>query len=120
LRGRTAPMVRIFVVDDVAERISDLEQEASFSFPEVEIEVLGARNLQEAQRLFKEKNGAFDLVLLDLKLPDDDEGGLRLFEQFASQTPEAVYVLSSGSLADGECPPHSFPKGFSPKNFRCV
>lgn len=113
-------MVRVFVVDDVAERISDIEQEAVFSFPDAEIDVLGAQTVPDAVKLFQERKGAFDLVVLDLKLPQDDEGGLRLLEQFASEAPNTMYVLSSGSLVEGEPLRIGFPPGFPPENFRLV
>jgi CheY-like chemotaxis protein len=119
-------MLKLLVVDDVAERISDIRQEVLFSFPGIEIEVLGACDVPEAIMLFHERKGNFDMIVLDLKLPPfagakDEEGGFYLLEQFTHLAPDTVYVLSSGSLADGECPPqHVFPPGFSPENFHSI
>jgi len=118
----------ILVVDDVPERITDIEQEVTFSFPWSKIKVRGAGSLREAERAFAECTKGFDLVLLDLMLPEDpdiplqggDEGGLYLLRRFASKFPHTVFVLSSGSHSPNELPSIQLPPNFPKQNFHCV
>ena len=114
-------MLKLLVIDDATERITDIEQEALFSFPDEEIQVLGARNMGEAERLFREQKSAFDLILLDLKLSEDEQGGLRLFRRFARQAPKVLYVLSSGLFPPSEDPTQNdFSPGSLRANFRII
>lgn len=118
----------ILVVDDVPERISDIEQEVTFSFPHAAIEVRGVNTIREAVRAFEESGGGFDLVLLDLKLPaeptipdiDADKGGLYLLCRYAAEFPSTIFVLSSGSHSPNELPEIVLPSNFPEKNFYCV
>jgi CheY-like chemotaxis protein len=94
------PSHTILVVDDVPERLADIEEEVHFSLCDLDIEVLKASDIPEAERIFAENPG-LEAVVLDLQLPAipeaPTEGGLYLLKKFAQCAPEKVYILSSGT-----------------------
>jgi PAS domain S-box-containing protein len=60
--------------------------------------VLTARNGEEALRLYRERSGEIDLVLLDLTMPV--MGGLDCFRQMQKVDPQVRVVISSGFSAE--------------------
>lgn len=62
--------------------------------------VLGAASGTEAIRIFQEKAGTIDLVILDLIMPDID--GSQAFDAIKTIDPDACVLLSSGYSQDSQ------------------
>lgn len=57
-----------------------------------------ASSVREALEIVKEENGAFDLVLADVVLPDGD--GLQLVDKIAERFPRIAFLMNSGYVGD--------------------
>jgi DNA-binding NtrC family response regulator len=57
-------------------------------------QVIGARNSAEAVEIFKQSGNEIDLVLLDLKLPD--QSGAYTFNKLREIDPDARVIISTG------------------------
>ena len=80
----------ILLVDD-EEVILDV---GTMMLEKIGYQVLGARNSAEAVEIFKQSGNEIDLVLLDLKLPD--ESGAETFKKIRAIDPDARVILSTG------------------------
>jgi len=78
----------ILLVDD-EEVVLDV---GTMMLEKIGYQVLGARNSAEAVEIFKQNE--IDLVLLDLKLPD--ESGAETFKKIRAIDPDARVILSTG------------------------
>jgi two-component system, cell cycle sensor histidine kinase and response regulator CckA len=78
----------ILLVDD-EEVVLDV---GTMMLEKIGYQVLGARNSAEAVEIFKQNE--IDLVLLDLKLPD--ESGAETFKKITAIDPDARVILSTG------------------------
>ena len=78
----------ILLVDD-EEVILDV---GTMMLEKIGYQVLGARNSAEAVEIFKQNE--IDLILLDLKLPD--ESGAETFKKIRAIDPDARVILSTG------------------------
>jgi len=81
---------KILLIED-EERVL---QVASQALKENGYLVLEAKNIKEAQRIFEEEKGEFNLILSDVVLPDGSS--LELVEEFLSRKPDLPVLLSSG------------------------
>ena len=117
-------MNTILVVDDVPERLEDIEEEVRFSLRDFQVHVLKAVDVAEAESILEQKP-TLAAVILDLHLPSfssgtaksSEEGGMYLLRKFAGTAKGTVYILSSGT------PPEApeFPGNLShPLNFHCI
>jgi two-component system cell cycle sensor histidine kinase/response regulator CckA len=80
----------VLLVDD-EEVILDV---GTMMLEKIGYQVLGARNSAEAVEIFKQSGNEIDLVLLDLKLPD--ESGAETFKKIRAIDPDARVILSTG------------------------
>jgi two-component system cell cycle sensor histidine kinase/response regulator CckA len=80
----------ILLVDD-EEVVLDV---GTMMLEKIGYQVLGARNSAEAVEIFKQSGNEIDLVLLDLKLPD--ESGAETFKKIRAIDPDARVILSTG------------------------
>ena len=80
----------ILLVDD-EEVILDV---GTMMLEKIGYQVLGAKNSAEAVEIFKRSGNEIDLVLLDLKLPD--ESGAETFKKIRAIDPDARVILSTG------------------------
>jgi len=78
-------------------------------------EVVTAGSGHDAREIMLGRSQEFDLVLLDLTLPDI--GGKALLTELARAYPGLKVVLCTGSLADDELRRHPAVKGFLAKPF---
>jgi len=78
----------ILLVDD-EEVVLDV---GTMMLEKIGYQVIGARNSAEAVEIFKQNE--IDLVLLDLKLPD--ESGAETFKKIRAIDPDARVILSTG------------------------
>jgi two-component system cell cycle sensor histidine kinase/response regulator CckA len=80
----------VLLVDD-EEVILDV---GTMMLEKIGYQVLKARNSAEAVEIFKQSGNEIDLVLLDLKLPD--ESGAETFKKIIAIDPDARVILSTG------------------------
>jgi len=81
---------RILVVDDeeiIRNLIEDILVEEGY-------EVISARNGEEGLRIFKERQGCFDLIILDIIMPEAD--GQMFFYRAQKIKPDLTILLISG------------------------
>jgi CheY-like chemotaxis protein len=111
----TNPSLRVLhVEDDFADAM--LVQHALCEAGDFDIDIEVACTLKEARR--KLTNKEFDLVLLDLRLPDSLDPGDTLESTCSCCGDTPVLVLSGSIQVDGDCVPSNVTQIDKNKSFR--